>query len=257
MASAESEPTTENDSSPQDAAVASTPKSEFSEQARSGFDISSRSSKSVILPTTSHAESEASASGNHLFSTKDNSAFKWQRARGIVGALEVVSEPLLNVRADMEKHVLKGKERTFRDALKAWEDLKLRDDFVKACEKLPAEMCCCGLMRDQESTKRRFVELLNEDWVKQANKKLLKNNRGVKLDAFLWNWQNASGKAETNIILLRFYELSSYRFRRASNDGSEEFQFLGIEDDEDEGDLAEDAKQTPDMEAPEAASMAR
>lgn len=216
------------------------------------FDTSERSAKSVQLPSTSQAESETS--GNHLFATKDNSAFKWQRARGVVGALEVRSEPTLNVRADMQVHTIRGKEKIFQDALQAWEDLELRDSFIKSCENLPAEMCCCGLMRDQDGTKRRFVALLNDGWCRQVNKVLQKGNRGIKLDAFLWNWQNASGKAETNIILLRLFELSSYRFRRASNDGSQEFELLDLEDVEDE---AGNGNVTLDVEAPRGSEMAR
>jgi hypothetical protein len=42
-----------------------------------------------------------------------------------------------------------------------------------------------------------------------------------KIDFFLWNWQNASGKAETNIILVRFFLLSSYGLRRSMGMGIE------------------------------------
>jgi hypothetical protein len=38
-----------------------------------------------------------------------------------------------------------------------------------------------------------------------------------KVDFFLWNWQNASGKAETNIILVRFFLLASYGLNAASS----------------------------------------
>ena len=40
-----------------------------------------------------------------------------------------------------------------------------------------------------------------------------------KVDVFLWNWQNASGKAETNIILVRFFMVASYGLRAASKSG--------------------------------------
>lgn len=36
---------------------------------------------------------------------------------------------------------------------------------------------------------------------------------------FLWNWQNASGKAETNILLVRFFVVASYGLRAASQSG--------------------------------------
>lgn len=203
-------------------------------------------SKPIQLGNTSTAESEASH--GHLFANKDNTAFKWQRARGCVGALEIVSEPMLKLRDDMTPHYVHRKEKTFHDGLQAWEDLKLREDFLRASEKLPLEPCCCGFLTDQEGTKRRFVSLLNDDWVKKANRKLLREGRGVKIDVFLWNWQNASGKAETNILLIRFFELSSYRFRRASVDESASLD-LELYDEEDEENL--------DTDSPEQANMQR
>eukprot|EP00429_Kryptoperidinium_foliaceum_P056043 CAMPEP_0176088108 /NCGR_PEP_ID=MMETSP0120_2-20121206/44115_1 /TAXON_ID=160619 /ORGANISM="Kryptoperidinium foliaceum, Strain CCMP 1326" /LENGTH=268 /DNA_ID=CAMNT_0017421963 /DNA_START=6 /DNA_END=812 /DNA_ORIENTATION=- len=184
----------------------------------------------------------------NLFANSQNSAIKWQRARGVVGALEVKSEPSFRVRDPLVPRLMKGKEKVFEEAVEAWEDLNLREDFIKACERLPAEKCCCGLVQDDDATKRRFVELLNEGWCKKANKKLQKANAGVKIDTFLWNWQNASGKAETNIMLIRFFEMSTYRFRRASNDGSQDFE-LNMQ----EGD--EDSSTEPDVHAPEAAEI--
>lgn len=203
-------------------------------------------SKPIQLGNTSTAESETSV--GHLFASKDNTAFKWQRARGVVGALEIKSEPMLKLRDDLTPHYVKGKEKTFHDGLQAWEDLKLREDFIRTSEKLPLEPCCCGILTDQEATKRRFVTLLNTDWTKKANRKLLREGRGVKLDIFLWNWQNASGKAETNILLIRFFELSSYRFRRASADESASIDLELLDEDEEEA---------ADVQSPEQANMAR
>ncbi len=205
------------------------------------------------MSTASQSEMEASA--NRLFATKENSAIKWQRARGVVGALEVKSEPVLSFKHDLHPHMVHGKDTSFHDALQAWDDLKLRSDFIKACEDLPKEMCCCGFMNDEEATKRRFVTSLNEKWCKQANKKLLKNSRGVKVDVFLWNWQNASGKSETNIIMIRFFELSSSRFRRASAEGSIDFELLDMEEITDGAEGSENSN--PDIAAPELAPMSR
>jgi hypothetical protein len=178
-------------------------------------------------PSTSTVDS---GSSTRLFATKDNTGYKWQRARGVVGALEVSCEPVLRLRDDMTPRYVAGREKTFQDALQAWEDMKLREAFIQACESLPAEVCCCGIMRDDETTIKEFVPLLNDTWCKVATKKLMK--RGIKVDAFLWNWQNASGKAETNILLIRFWELSSYRFRRASNSGSLDFELVSVEEGE-------------------------
>jgi hypothetical protein len=139
----------------------------------------------------------------------------------VVGALEVKSDPIFKPRDDLIPRYKEDEESAFEEALQAWEDLKLRQAFVKACDDLPAEVCCCGLLQDEDASIKQYVNLLNEGWIRSANKKL--GPRGVKIDSFLWNWQNASGKAETNIMLIRFFKLSTYQFRRASNQGSIDF----------------------------------
>jgi hypothetical protein len=180
-----------------------------------------------VLAMSATNTSDKEASGvSQIFANRLNSAVKWQRARDVIGALEVKSEPYLDVHDDMCPHLVKGKEEVFHDAVVAWEDLKLLQDFYKVVKRFPNEYCCCGLMRDDVATKRRYVELLNDDWCKKATKKLNDAGHAFKLDTFLWNWQNASGKAESNIIMIRFYELSTNRFRRASSDSSMDLDIL-------------------------------
>lgn len=58
-----------------------------------------------------------------------------------------------------------------------------------------------------------------------------------KVDVFLWNWQNASGKAETNIILIRFFVVASYGFRAASKSGG-----LGLDSSQNSAGLPEAEK---------------
>ena len=151
-----------------------------------------------------------------LVNSRDNSDYKWQRARGVVGALEVVSVPIFKYKDEMTPRYVQGREVVFQDALRVWEGHSCRESFVQACETMPVGTCCCGFVRDDDATIKEFVPLLNENWAKTMNKRL--QDRGFKVECFLWNWQNASGKAETNILLIRFYELSSYRLRRASRD---------------------------------------
>ena len=151
-----------------------------------------------------------------LVNSRDNSDYKWQRARGVVGALEVVSVPVFKYKDDMTPRYVQGRELVFQDALQVWGDQKCRESFIQACETMPVGTCCCGFVNDDDTTIKEFVPLLNENWAKSVNKRL--QERGFKVECFLWNWQNASGKAETNILLIRFYELSSYRLRRASRD---------------------------------------
>mmetsp|Transcript_23126 Transcript_23126/g.25954 ORF Transcript_23126/g.25954 Transcript_23126/m.25954 type:complete len:252 (-) Transcript_23126:267-1022(-) len=156
-----------------------------------------------------------------FFVTKGTSELKWQRAKSVVGALEVKSEPHFQPKEDMKPLYRDGEEfkTQFEHALQAWEDLKLREKFIKACNDLPDTVCCCGLSQeDSSSTIKQYVTLLNDGWVKYANKKLV--SRGFKIDTFHWNWQNTTGKSGTNILLIRFFELSTYKFRRASVEGS-------------------------------------
>lgn len=165
----------------------------------------------------------------------------------VVGALEVKSEPDFNPRADMVPRYKDGMNDTFEEALQAWQDLKLRQSFIAACEELEAEACCCGMVHDADASIKEYVKLLNDKWVKTANKKL--QSRAVKIDMFLWNWQNASGKAETNIMLIRFHELSTYKFRRASNQGSLDLDDMLNEGDEAIEDLDQSHRGTTEKES--------
>lgn len=106
------------------------------------------------------------------FANRDNSDFKWQRARNVLGVLEIASEPILKPRDEMKPRHNKLRETVFKEALAAWEKEKLRNELVIALETLPVETCCCGLFRDHEETKKELVKLLNEKWTKIANKKL-------------------------------------------------------------------------------------
>lgn len=124
------------------------------------------------MPDLKNDNDEGPEEEYSIFANRDNSAYKWQRARNVVGALEVVSEPVLVPRDDMEERYYKGREKPFKEALETWEKEELKKDFISAVDNLPVETCCCGLLQDQEETKKEFVHLLNDKWVKKANKKL-------------------------------------------------------------------------------------
>jgi len=183
------------------------------------------------------SQSERSADRDPFFSNRDTVDFKWQRSsKNIVGALEVDSEPAFNPRRELKPRYKQGYEDKFHDALQAWQDLKLKQSFRHACaEELQTELCCCGFMEDPEATKKQYVKQLNDGWIKtHANKQL--GTRGFKADAFLWNWQNASGKSETNIVMIRFHILSTFAFRRASDQGSLDLDNMLSSDDDDDDD---------------------
>jgi hypothetical protein len=116
-----------------------------------------------------------------IFANRDNSDFKWQRSKYVVGALVVQSEPVFNPREDMIPRYKDGCNDTFAQALQEWDDTKLRQAFIDACDDLPAESCCCGLIHDEDASIKGYVKLLNEKWVKNiANKKL--QPRGFKIE---------------------------------------------------------------------------
>lgn len=106
------------------------------------------------------------------FANRDNCDFKWQRARNVLGVLEIASEPILKPRDGMKPRHNKGQEEIFKEALVVWEKEKLRTELITALETLPVETCCCGFFRDNEETKKELVKLLNDKWAKNANKKL-------------------------------------------------------------------------------------
>ena len=174
-----------------------------------------------------------------LFNTRKNSDYKWQRARGVIGALEVKSDPRFQPKADLNKRKYPRREKAFTDALKLWDELKLRASFIEACEELPKEYCCCGLMISNDETVKESVKTLNGGWCPKVNERLLE--RGFKIDCFLWHWPNPSGKAETNILLIRFFELSSYRFQEASKSDGLDFELISrdSQDDQLEDDILE------------------
>lgn len=157
-----------------------------------------------------------------FFTSKNENDLKWQRAKMVVGAFEVKSEPFFQPKEDMKPRYKGDDEEIktkFFEALQAWEDFALRGKFIKACNDLPDTTCCCGFgSPDSSSTIKQYVAFLNDGWVKYANKKL--KSRGFKIDAFHWNWYNTTGKSETNILLIRFFELSTYKFQKASQEGS-------------------------------------
>jgi hypothetical protein len=64
------------------------------------------------------------------------------------------------------------------------------------------------LIPDDDATIKDLIPALNRGWIKSVNKHLSEGKAGFKLDVFLWQWNNVSGKSETNILLIRFFELA-------------------------------------------------
>jgi len=144
-----------------------------------------------------------------MISTRENSEYKWRQdfPDQIFGALEIPSDPVLNVKSpDYTSRPVRGKEDLLDEALELWDEWKLRDEFVKAVDGVPVETCCCGLITDSDATVKSLVPALNRGWVHDVNRRLRNDRAGFKLDAYLWHWTNAMGKAETNILLIRFLE---------------------------------------------------
>jgi hypothetical protein len=145
-------------------------------------------------------------SKNLRFSTRLNSDYKWNE-KGVVGALAVPSEPHLNFKTSLEKKSVEIYKDRFDAYLEIWHHLKLRRGFVQACEGVPKQTSCCGLIPDDDKTIMKIAKTMNKHWAKTINAQLIEE--GFKVDVFVWCWNNASGKAETNVLLIRFFDLAA------------------------------------------------
>lgn len=143
-----------------------------------------------------------------MISTRANSDYKWQKSEALLGALEIPSEPEIHLHEEYEVHHLTDgsdrQRRAFQAALQVWEEWKLKKDFIEAAQGVPTVTCCCGMIQDDDSTKKSIVDCLQNGWLKQINARLLREDKPFFMDVFLWNWHNATGKAETNILMIRF-----------------------------------------------------
>ena len=140
-------------------------------------------------------------------STKVNSDFKWKKDRTVVGALEIVSDPNLDIRATMALKTVAGYERQLAKYHSVWKKLKLRSEFIKAFESIPQQRTCCGLVTKEDETIKQTAPLLNEGWVKTTNENILEKE-GFQISFYVWSWTNISGKTETIIPMIRFHRLS-------------------------------------------------
>lgn len=143
------------------------------------------------------------------FSSRDNSAFKWKEDKSVVGALEVPSEPVLNLRGKLRERKVLTLEAEFEECLKIWNERKLRRSFVEASENVPPATGCCGLFTDGDGTIRKLQHELNSGWVPKVNAEI--KSTGYKLSCFVWSWNNPAGKAETLVLLIRFHSLHKNR----------------------------------------------
>ena len=142
-------------------------------------------------------------------STKANSDFKWKADRSVVGALEVVTDPGLDLRAKMTVHQIVGHEDEFLEFYRIWEDLKLRKKIINAFESIAPETTCCGMVTNEDKTIKHNAHILNKGWVKSTNEKILET-KGFRISIYVWRWSNISGKAETVVPMIRFHSLALF-----------------------------------------------
>jgi hypothetical protein len=141
-----------------------------------------------------------------MISTRENSVYRWNDGPHVIGALEVQSEPDFNPRDDLQNRSFPDREADFDKTQEVWDDMKLRDEFVAACEGIPKMTCCCGLIPDDDNTMKEVARVLTKGWIKSVNKRLAEREEKFKIDMYVWSWHNATGKAETNILLIRFLD---------------------------------------------------
>ncbi|KAL7571055.1 hypothetical protein ACA910_003771 [Epithemia clementina (nom. ined.)] len=159
----------------------------------------------------------------YMISTRDNSDYKWQD-RGVIGALEVPSEPDLELRGEYIPRHVRGHEELFDQALELWNQRKWRDGFIEACENVPKATFCCGLLPDDDQTIRDIQQKLTKGWIKALNQILRSERKDFLMDVFIWQWHNATGKSLTLILLIRFLE--SPRLSMLHEGESQELQAL-------------------------------
>jgi hypothetical protein len=131
----------------------------------------------------------------YMPSTRDNSMYKWQKEKGVVGAYQVHSEPDFDIRAPLQPLEAIAAETTqeaFENAQNSWKREKLHSSLAAACETIPFETAWCGLIRNDAATIKKAVPQLNKEWVPRANDKL--QSYGFKVSVFLWTWSNVSLK---------------------------------------------------------------
>lgn len=155
-----------------------------------------------------YEQEQVPAKKAYMFSTRDNSEYKWQTCKHVIGALEVPSDPSFQIDAEYAVRHVKDHEDAFDDAVQVWDDMKLRDELIRAVEGAPKEFLCCGLVPDDDGTIKKLVRTLNKGWIKDVNQRLHLGQFPFRIDAFLWQWHNATGKSETNILIIRFMELT-------------------------------------------------
>jgi hypothetical protein len=115
----------------------------------------------------------------------------------------------LDLHAKLEEKNVLTLEGEFEECLKFWKELKLRKSFIEACESTPPITQCCGMVNDQDTTIKNWVTLLNAGWCKKVNEQI--KDLGYKISCFVWSWSNASGKAETVVMMIRFHSLNTSR----------------------------------------------
>jgi hypothetical protein len=147
---------------------------------------------------------------NRQFSRRENTEYKWKHDKTVVGALEVRSEPLLDLHAKMKEHIVASYEDDFGNCLRIWEEHHLRKALIHAFEEITPRTRCCGMVTDYDATVKHNVSKLNKVWAKSVSDKYFVE-MGYKMDLFVWSWSNPTGKAETVVLMVRFHALSPKR----------------------------------------------
>jgi hypothetical protein len=96
----------------------------------------------------------------YMISTRENSRYRWQDGPNVIGALEVHSEPDFNPTEHLKSKCAPEREEDFDKTQEVWDEMKLRDEFVEACEGIPKSTCCCGLIPDDDSTIKELARVL-------------------------------------------------------------------------------------------------
>ena len=140
------------------------------------------------------------------FSNKENSDWKWKHDETVIGALEVTNDPVFDLHAPMKKRPVARCVDDFNACVKIWDETNVRESFIKAFESIAPATKCCGLIRDDDTTIKHNIPIMNKKWTKAINDKPEWKNTDYYISLFVWKWSNPTGKAETVIPMVRFHK---------------------------------------------------
>jgi hypothetical protein len=140
-----------------------------------------------------------------MMSSKKACQNSWKQPKSgalVIGALEIPSQPDIDIRGKYSKEYIDEHKQEFKEALAVWNKMKLKKEFISACISVTPTTTCFGTVTDMDATLNGIVADLNAGWVKNVNNRL--EPSGFSISASIYWWTNLVGKGTSQVLLLRF-----------------------------------------------------